>query len=169
MSLEGVTSFTTFDREESVSETRIVHGSAAAVERALFESPRFDRVRPLYLRAGFPSPVSTRIDRSADRVRWVIELRGGEMRLNGMEARTGDLILELEEARPGPGAMARRFRHQSHDALSEVARGRRAVGADRRGHDKSDVDAALPPRSRSGVVLRTDGTVRRGARRGISD
>ena len=101
MSLEGVTDFTTFDREESVAASKIVHGSPQAVERALFEPPRFDRARPLYLRAGFPSPVSTRIDRGLDPVRWVIQLRGGEMRLNGMEARTGDLILELEEARAG--------------------------------------------------------------------
>ena len=101
MSLEGVTDFTTFNREESVAASKIVDGSSQAVARALFEPPRFDRVRPLYLRAGFPSPVSTRIERSADRVRWVIELRGGEMRLNGMEARTGNLVLELEEARPG--------------------------------------------------------------------
>jgi hypothetical protein len=101
MSLEGVTDFTTFDRDESVTESKIVRGSSWAVERALFEVPRFDRVRPLYLRAGFPSPVSTRIERATGRTRWVVQLRGGEMRLNGMEPRTGDLILELEEARPG--------------------------------------------------------------------
>jgi hypothetical protein len=101
MSLEGVTDFTTFDRDESVTESRIVRGSSSAVERALFEPPRFHRVRPLYLRAGFPSPVSTRIERGTDRTLWVVQLRGGEMRLNGMEPRTGDLILELEEAQPG--------------------------------------------------------------------
>jgi hypothetical protein len=101
MTLEGVTDFTTLSREESVTESKIVRGSSHAVQRALFEPPRFDRVRPLFLRAGFPSPVSTRIDRSAGAVRWVIQLRGGEMRLNGMEPRTGDLILELEATRPG--------------------------------------------------------------------
>ena len=101
MSLEGVTDFTTLDREESVAESRIVHDSSRAVQRALFGPPRFDRVLPLYLRAGFPSPVSTRIEQSADRMRWVIQLRGGEMRLDGMEPRIGDLVLELEEARPG--------------------------------------------------------------------
>ena len=101
MSLEGVTPFTTLNREETVAESRIVHASPEAVERALFEAPRFDRVLPLYLRGGFPSPVSTRIDRSVDRTRWVIGVRGGEMRLNGMEPRTGDLVLELEETRPG--------------------------------------------------------------------
>jgi hypothetical protein len=101
MSLEGVTPFTTLNREETVAESRIIHARPAAVERALFEAPRFERVLPLYLRAGFPSPVSTRIDQSHDRTRWVIQMRGGEMRLNGMEPRTGDLVLELEEMRPG--------------------------------------------------------------------
>ena len=79
--------------------TNIVRGSAQSVERVIFEPPRFDRVRPLYLRAGFPSPVSTAIERGAGATRWVIQFRGGEMRLNGMEARAGDLILDLEEAR----------------------------------------------------------------------
>ena len=101
MSLEGVTGFTTLNRDDSVAASRIVRGSPQAIERALFEAPRFNRVRPLYLRAGFPSPVSTRIERSPGATRWVIQLRGGEMRLDGMEARTGDLVLQLEEARPG--------------------------------------------------------------------
>ena len=101
MSLEGVTSFTTLNREESVTESRIVQSPPQAVERALVEPPRFNRVRPLYLRAGFPAPASTRIEDGAGGARWVIEFRGGEMRLNGMEPRTGDLILQLEEARTG--------------------------------------------------------------------
>jgi hypothetical protein len=101
MSLEGVTDFTSVNRDESVAATRIVGASSQAVARALFEPPRFDRVRPLYLRAGFPSPVATRVERSADGTRWVIQLRGGELRLNGMEPRQGDLVLALEETRPG--------------------------------------------------------------------
>jgi hypothetical protein len=99
LSLEGVTSFTTLNREEAVTVSKIVRGSSRAVEQALFQPPRFDRLRPLYLRAGFPSPISSRI--AADRTRWVIEMRGGEMRLNGMEARTGDLVLDLQETRAG--------------------------------------------------------------------
>jgi hypothetical protein len=71
------------------------------IERALLEPPRFDRRLPPYLRAGFPTPLSTRIERTGPSARWVIELRGGEMRLNGMEPRTGDLVLELQESRPG--------------------------------------------------------------------
>jgi hypothetical protein len=101
MSLEGVTGLTTVNRDVSVTESRIVRASSQAVEQALFEPPRFNRVLPLYLRAGFPRPVTTRIDRSPGRTRWVIEVRGGEMHLDGMEPRTGDLILELDEARPG--------------------------------------------------------------------
>ena len=101
MSLEGVTEFTTVNREESVAASRIVAASSDAVERALFEAPRFDRVRPLYLSAGFPSPVATRIEHDSEETRWVIQMRGGEMLLTGMEPRTGDLTLRLEEARPG--------------------------------------------------------------------
>jgi hypothetical protein len=101
MSLEGVTDFTTLNRDESVAASKIVRGSPQAVAHAMFEPPRFDRVRPFYLRAGFPSPVSTRIERESDETRWVIQVRGGEMRLDGMEPRTGDLVLKLEESRPG--------------------------------------------------------------------
>jgi hypothetical protein len=101
MTLEGVTDLTTFSRDESIAESKIIHASPEAVEHALFEVPRFDRALPLYLRAGFPRPMSFRIERRADLTRWVIRLRGGEMRLNGMEPRTGDLVLALEESRPG--------------------------------------------------------------------
>jgi hypothetical protein len=100
MSLEGVTDFTTINRDESVTVVRTVAASADAVEQALFDAPRFDRVRPRFLRSGFPTPTATRIERSGG-TRWVIEMRGGEMLLNGMEPRTGDLTLALEESVPG--------------------------------------------------------------------
>jgi hypothetical protein len=101
MSLEGVTEWTSFDRAERVAASKIVDASFDAVSQALFEQPRFDRVRPLYLRAGFPVPVATAIERTAGTGRWTISFRGGEMRLDGIEARSGDLVLELDEARPG--------------------------------------------------------------------
>jgi hypothetical protein len=97
MSLEGVTAGTSFNREVFASETRIVRASAGAVERALREQPRFDRALPPLLRFGFPSPISVRIDRD----RWVIRMRGGETRLDGMEPREGDLVLSVDASRPG--------------------------------------------------------------------
>src|SRR5688572_16407349 len=57
--------------------------------------------------------------------------------------------------------MACRFGRQSHAALPVVAIVRGGLGADRRTHDASDVDDSLSPRSRSGLVFRTDGTLRR--------
>jgi hypothetical protein len=96
-----VTDATSFNRDEWVSETRIVHASPQAIERAMFEPPRFDRVLPLYLRAGFPRPIATRLERDAGGTRMVIRFRGGEMRLDGIEPRIGDLTLDLEETRPG--------------------------------------------------------------------
>jgi hypothetical protein len=101
LSLEGVTDMTTLNRDESVSATSRVRATPTQVRQALFDPPRFDRALPLYLRAGFPAPVSTTIDRSEQKARWIIQVRGGEMRLNGMEPRTGELILQLEEQRPG--------------------------------------------------------------------
>jgi hypothetical protein len=104
MSLEGVTGATTFHRDQWVSVSRAVPFSSAAVQRALFELPRFDRPLPFLLRAGFPRPVSSGIDASAGGTRWMIGVRGGELRLEGghwKEPRTGTLVLELEEFRPG--------------------------------------------------------------------
>lgn len=103
MSLEGVAPFTTLNRDQTVVATKLVSVPVAAVQRALFEPPRFDRgrPRPLFLRLGFPTPTTSRIEREKDASRWVVQLRGGEMLLNGMEARTGDLTLDLEEARAG--------------------------------------------------------------------
>jgi hypothetical protein len=101
LSLEGITSYTSFNREELVSETRVIAAPAVDVAHALFAPPRFDRRLPPYLRAGFPMAVTTRIERLAGATRWIIRVRGGEMRINGMEPREGNLVLELEESRPG--------------------------------------------------------------------
>lgn len=100
MSLEGVTEWTSLNRDEWVSDTRVVHAPATEVEEALFRAPRFDRVMPPFLRIGFPWPTATRIEGEASH-RWVIRFRGGEMRIDGIEPREGDLILDLEERRPG--------------------------------------------------------------------
>jgi hypothetical protein len=98
LSLEGVTNATSLNRDEWVTETRLVNAAPNDVARALVEQPRFDRALPPYLRAGFPRPVSTRIE---DGRRWIVRLRGGETRLNGTEPTTGDLVLQLVESRPG--------------------------------------------------------------------
>jgi hypothetical protein len=101
MSLEGVTHSTSFNRDEVVSRTAVVQASTEEVERALLATPRFDRALPLYLRAGFPRPTAVRVGDTAGAGRWIITFRGGEMRLDGMEPRAGDLVLDLQEARPG--------------------------------------------------------------------
>lgn len=101
MSLEGVTDFTTLNRAEVVARSQIVQASPEAVERALLETPRFDRVLPRYLRSGFPRPIASRIDDSDTRPRWMITLRGGETFLNGTEPKTGDLTMQLQERRTG--------------------------------------------------------------------
>jgi hypothetical protein len=101
LSLEGVTPMSTVGRHESVTEAKVIHAPTDAVARALFAQPRFERRLPVYLRAGFPMAESTEIRTVGNETRWVIRVRGGEMRLNGMEPREGDLVLALEEQRPG--------------------------------------------------------------------
>jgi hypothetical protein len=97
LSLEGVTNATSLNRDEWVTERRLVNAAPADVAQALLEQPRFDRALPPYLRAGFPRPVSTRIEHGM----WIVRLRGGETRLNGTEPTAGDLVLLLDESRPG--------------------------------------------------------------------
>jgi hypothetical protein len=100
MSLEGVTALTSLDRDETIVETRVIEASPDAVARAITAPPRFERALPPYLRVGFPRPTDVRIERHGENLRWVIRMRGGEMRLDGMEPRAGDLVLALEEATP---------------------------------------------------------------------
>ena len=57
MCLEGVVPELTFDREQSVTVSQVVHASAADVEAALARSPRIDRPLPRYLAIGFPRPL----------------------------------------------------------------------------------------------------------------
>ena len=97
MSVEGVAPLTTIDRDVVVAETRLVAATPEQVATAIVAPPRFDRVLPAFLASGFPRPTDTHDDGQ----RWVIQVRGGEMRLNGMEPRAGTLILEREAEGPG--------------------------------------------------------------------
>jgi hypothetical protein len=102
LSLEGVTPSMSFSRHEEVVESRIVNAPAASVADAILQPPRFDRPLPLPLRIGFPRPIAAEVNTTVNgRRRWVIQMRGGEMLLNGMEPRTGDLVLEMVESSPG--------------------------------------------------------------------
>jgi hypothetical protein len=100
-SSEGTLESLSFNRDEQVTQARLVPAPLVDVQRALLEAPRFDRPLPLLLRAGFPRPVATRVEGAGGGIRLVIRMRGGEMRLNGLEPRAGDLVLELEDHRPG--------------------------------------------------------------------
>src|SRR5262245_388738 len=93
--LEGVTPFTTIDRRETVTASKIVMAPAADVAQALLDPPRFERLPSRYLRIGFPQPTTSRIECHTGRLRWIVQIRGGEMRINGMEPRIGDLTFEL--------------------------------------------------------------------------
>lgn len=56
LSMEGAIDAVSFPRVHAVTAERIVAATPAEVEDALARAPRFDRVLPLPLRAGFPTP-----------------------------------------------------------------------------------------------------------------
>lgn len=98
--LEGVVPATSLNRDERVTATVVVPAAAGDVARAIHEPPRFDRPLPRYLRMGFPRPSITRIAQGDGGARWEIEILGGEMRIDGIEPRTGTLVLDVVETRP---------------------------------------------------------------------
>ena len=58
----------------------------------LMVTPRFERMMPLYLRIGFPTPTATRIDRRGADTRWVIQMRGGEMKLKPFSSEDSEKV-----------------------------------------------------------------------------
>lgn len=99
--MEGVFPATSLDRDETVSASRVIHASPGEVAAAVSAAPRFDRALPLVLRAGFPRAEAARVEWRQGREHLVISIRGGEIRLNGTEPPTGDLVLRLEERSAG--------------------------------------------------------------------
>ncbi|MGA7914723.1 MAG: hypothetical protein WCA00_05765 [Candidatus Acidiferrales bacterium] len=94
MSLEGVTPWLSFNRDETVQASQIVNASALEVTQALDRSPRTDLPLPPYLRMGFPRPVQafgTGLEPGATRT---IHFAGGE-------GKPGDLLLRVEQSQPG--------------------------------------------------------------------
>jgi hypothetical protein len=94
MSLEGTSPSLSFDRDETVHASRVVQASEQDVLRALSRSPRTDLPLPLYLRMGFPRPVEARGEGLEVGATRTIHFAGGE-------GRPGDLLLQVEESRPG--------------------------------------------------------------------
>lgn len=94
MSVEGTSPSLSFNRNETVQVSQVVQASQRDMLLALSRSPRTDLPLPLYLRMGFPRPVEARgegLDVGATRT---IHFAGGE-------GRPGDLLLQVEESRPG--------------------------------------------------------------------
>lgn len=94
MSLEGLSPALSFNRDEAVEVSQIVSGSPGEIQQALGGTPRMGLPLPLFLRMGFPHPMSvsgTGLEVGKTRT---IHFAGGE-------GRPGDLVLQVEESRPG--------------------------------------------------------------------
>ncbi|HEX7287029.1 MAG TPA: SRPBCC family protein [Candidatus Angelobacter sp.] len=94
MSTEGARPGLSFAREEVVSAERVIAATPEQVEAALAAVPRFQGDLPLYLRMGFPRPVSVSATGLAPGARYSIHFAGGE-------GKPGDLVLEVADHRPG--------------------------------------------------------------------
>ncbi|MGH9601321.1 MAG: hypothetical protein ACRD24_02930, partial [Terriglobales bacterium] len=106
MSFEGTSEWLSFPREETVMAEQVVAASAGDVERALAEPLNMEEPLPLFLRAGFPSPMGAEGE----------GLRVGDQRtihFPGGEGFTGDLVLEVAEV----GADFVRFRFVSDQSM----------------------------------------------------
>ena len=92
MSVEGTNNFS-FSRDETVTVERIVTANAWQVEQALSQTPHFEKTLPLYLRLGFPKPVSASGAGLNVGDRRTINFAGGE-------GKPGELILEVTAVKP---------------------------------------------------------------------
>jgi len=94
MSIEGSSPRLSFNREETAQASQVVNASERDVQLALGHSPRTDLPLPIYLRMGFPRPTEA----------WGEGLEAGATRtihFAGGEGHPGDLLLRVEESRPG--------------------------------------------------------------------
>jgi hypothetical protein len=94
MSFEGTSPQLSWNREETVSVSEIVSANVDAVEQAVSQSPRTDLPLPYYLRLGFPRPTQAQgsgLEAGSTRT---IHFAGGE-------GHPGDLVMRVEESRPG--------------------------------------------------------------------
>ena len=94
MSLEGTAARLSFNREETVKVSRVVDASELEVESALSRSPRTNLPLPLYGRMGFPRPTDAHGEGLAIGDTRTVHFAGGE-------GRPGDLVLRVQESRPG--------------------------------------------------------------------
>lgn len=108
ISSEGTRPGLSFSREETVSAERILPATPDQVGRAIAAPPKTDSTLPLYLRMGFPGPVSTSSQGTDVGARETIHFAGGE-------GKPGDLVLEVVEHADG------RLRWRSISDTSHVA------------------------------------------------
>jgi hypothetical protein len=108
ISSEGTRPGLSFSREETVTAERVLSATPDQINTALAASPRTNGTLPLYLRMGFPRPVSADVQGTGVDARETIHFAGGE-------DRPGDLVLEVFEYQEG------RLRWRSISDTSHVA------------------------------------------------
>jgi uncharacterized membrane protein len=108
ISSEGTRPGLSFSREETVTAERVLSATPDQINTALAAPPRTNGTLPLYLRMGFPRPVSADVQGTGVGARETIHFAGGE-------GKPGDLVLEVVEHQEG------RLRWRSISDTSHVA------------------------------------------------
>jgi hypothetical protein len=95
MCLEGVVPRLAWNREQSIEVTRVVNGSALAVEQTLAQSPGVRTPLPPFLGIGFPRPLEAHGNGLAPGATRTIHFSGAE------GDPPGDLVMQVTQSRPG--------------------------------------------------------------------
>lgn len=101
LALEGTHPSLSFNRLHTVSVTRTVPASVAAVEAKLSESPQFDEIMPLFFRLGFPDPVRATGSGLEIGDRRAVYLRDGSLYFWSDKRTDGEVVFEVVERGPG--------------------------------------------------------------------
>lgn len=101
LALEGTHPALSFNRLHTVSVTRTVPASAAAVESRLSESPRFGKGMPLFFRLGFPKPMHAAGSGLEIGDRREVYLLDSSRYLRAGKRVDGEVVFEVAERGPG--------------------------------------------------------------------
>lgn len=101
LALEGTHPALSFNRLHTVSVTRTLPASAAAVEARLSAAPRFDEAMPLFFRLGFPEPLRAVGSGLEIGDRREVYLRDGSLYLRAGKRVDGAVVFEVAAREPG--------------------------------------------------------------------
>ena len=138
MSMEGVTDFLSFPRDETITLSHQTHLPPDQARALLARGPQFDPDRlPGFLKLGFPQPQEITGGGLEKGDQWRIHFAGGE-------GKPGDLLAEVTESGQ-PHPRHPRFGYQPHRPLAGLAGRGVETGAHWKRHESHPLHTLPPP------------------------